>query len=451
LIRPGERPRSCCARRSGKRRSSAGSEESARDAEARTRKTLDRLEEREAAQRAEEQKLVASLEGLEQEREEYLVRLERVAGLSREEAKKVLVNSFRSEARYEAAHMAKEIRDEARESAVEVATKIIALAIERSASEITGFRTASSVPIPNEKIKGRLIGHEGKNIRAFEKATGIQLIVDESPDSVVLSGFNPVKREIARVSLEKLIKTGNINPRRIEDVIDEQKRWMVKHIQKVGEETVRELGIRDVNPEILRLLGRLKYRTSYGQNVLEHSIEVAHLTAMMATELGLDAKMALRSGLLHDIGKAIDYEREGTHPEIGMEVAKKYHEPEIVVNAIASHHEDVEVISPISVLVSAADAISGSRPGARRKTLTDYVKRIERLEGLANSFDGVDQSYAIQAGREIRVIAEHSEVDDAQSSMLASLIAKRIQAEMEYPGKIKVTVIREMRAVDYAR
>ena len=274
--------------------------------------------------------------------------------------------------------------------------------------------------------------------------------MDESPDTVVLSGFNPIKREIARTSLEKLIREGNIHPQRIEEVLDEQRRWMVKHIQKVGEETVRAMGIHDVHPEILRLLGRLRYRTSYGQNVLEHSIEVAHLTAMMAAELGLDEKIARRSGLLHDIGKAIDYEREGTHPEIGMEVAKKYHESEIVVNAIASHHEDVEVISPISVLVSAADAISGSRPGARRKTLTDYVMRIEKLEGLANAIDGVEQSYAIQAGREIRVIAQPDKVTDDQLALLAADLAKKIQTRMEYPGKIKVTVIREIRATTTA-
>jgi ribonuclease Y len=387
----------------------------------------------------------------EQAREDLSSRLETVAGLSREEAKKALMTSMRGEARYDAARMIKEIKDEAREQADLEATKIISLAIERSASEVTGVRTASAVPIPSEKIKGRLIGHEGKNIRAFEKSTGMQLIVDESPDLVVLSGFNPIKREIARLSLEKLIKEGNIHPRRIEEVVDEHRRWMIKHIQKVGEETCRKLKIRDVHPEILRLLGRLKYRTSYGQNVLEHSIEVAHITSMMAAELGLDEKLALRAGLFHDIGKAIDYEREGTHPEIGEEVGRKYNEPEIVVNAIASHHEDVEVISPISVLVSAADAISGSRPGARRKSLTDYVKRIEKLETLANGTDGVERSYAIQAGREIRVIARHAEVDDAQSEMLASMIAQRIQAEMEYPGKIKVTVIREMRATDYAR
>ena len=421
------------------------------DHEADQRKISARLELQGASVSREHEQAVAIREEVERTRDEYLSLLERVAGLSREEAKKVLLNKLRSEARYEAARITKEIRDEARETADQEATRIVSLAIERSASEITGFKTVSIVRIPSEKIKGRLIGHEGKNIRAFEKATGMQLIIDESPDSVVLSGFNPIKREIARLGLERLIKEGNINPRRIEDVVDEQKRWMVKHIQTVGEQVLRDLGIREVHTEICRLLGRLRYRTSYGQNVLEHSIEVAHLTAMMAAELGLDERLALRAGLLHDIGKAIDYEREGTHPEIGMEVAKKYHEPEIVVNAIASHHEDVEVISPISVLVSAADAISGSRPGARRRTMTDFVQRIEKLEGLANSVDGVENSYAIQAGREIRVIAGHADVDDAQASMLASLIAQRIQAEMEYPGKIKVTVIREMRAVDYAR
>jgi ribonuclease Y len=425
-------------------------EERLRDQEAGQRKIQARLDSGEATLRRDQEQAASLREEAERAREEYLSRLERVSGLGQEEAKKILLNKLRSEVRYEAARIAREIKDDARRDAELEATKIIALAIERSASEITGFKTVSTVVLPGEKIKGRLIGHEGKNIRAFEKATGMQLIVDESPDTVVLSGFNPIKREIARLGLEKLIKEGNISPRRIEEVIEEQKRWMVRHIQKVGEQVLRDLGIREVHTEICRLLGRLKYRTSYGQNVLEHSIEVAHLTSMMAAELGLDPHLALRAGLLHDIGKAIDYEREGTHPEIGMEVAKKYHEPEIVVNAIASHHEDVEVISPISVLVSAADAISGSRPGARRKTLTDYVRRIEKLEGLANSIDGVDHSYAIQAGREIRVIAAHTEVDDAQASMLASLIAQRIQAEMEYPGKIKVTVIREMRAVDYA-
>jgi ribonuclease Y len=368
--------------------------------------------------------------------DEENAKLERISGLTADEAKNLLMTNLKQQTRFEAAALIK---------------KIIALAIERQAADYSNERTATSVPIPNEKIKGRLIGLEGRNIKAFEKFTGIQLVVDESPDSVILSGFNPVKREIAKMVLEKLLKEGNITPQRIEEVSNEMKRKMVRQIQKVGEETLKELKIDGVHPEIVRLLGRLRYRTSYGQNVLEHSKEVARLTELMALELRLDGKLARRAGLFHDIGKAIDYEREGTHPEIGYEVAKKYGEPLIVQNAIASHHEDVEVISPISVLVSAADSISGARPGARRRTMVDYVKRVEKLESLADSMEGVEQSYAIQAGREIRVIAKHEKLDDAQSALLAITLAQKIQQEMEYPGKIKVTVIREMRAVDYAR
>ena len=378
-------------------------------------------------------------------------RLEQVSGLTEEEAKKALMANLRNETRFEAARMIKEIKDEAQRNADMEAQKIISLAIERQAADYSNEKTVTAVPLPSEKMKGRLIGHEGKNIKAFEKFVGVQLIVDDTPDSVVLSGFNPIKREIARMCLEKLMKEGNITPQRIEDVSNEMKRKMVRNIQQIGEEALREMKIEGVHPEIVRLLGRLKYRTSYGQNVLEHSKEVGRLTELMALELRLDGKMARRAGLLHDIGKAIDYEREGTHPEIGLEIAKKYNEPLIVQNAIASHHEDVEVISPISVLVSAADAISGARPGARRRQTVDYVKRIEKLESLADSMEGVEQSFAIQAGREIRVIAKHEKLDDAQSAMLASALAQRIQAEMEYPGKIKVTVIREMRSVDYAR
>ncbi len=378
-------------------------------------------------------------------------RLERVSGLTVEEAKKVLLANLKTETRFEAARLIKEIKDEAQKNGETEAQKIIALAIERQAADYSNEKTVTAVPLPGDKMKGRLIGHEGKNIKAFEKFVGIQLIVDDTPDSVVLSGFNPVKREIARMCLEKLMQEGNITPRRIEDVAEEMKRKMVRNIQRIGEETLSEMQIEGVHPEIVRLLGRLKYRTSYGQNVLEHSKEVGRLTELMAVELGLDGKLARRAGLFHDIGKAIDYEREGTHPEIGYEVAKKYNEPLVVQNAIASHHEDVEVISPISVLVSAADAISGARPGARRRQTVDYVRRIEKLESLADSMDGVEQSFAIQAGREIRVIARHDKIDDAQSALLASNLAERIQQEMEYPGKIKVTVIREMRAVDYAR
>jgi ribonuclease Y len=407
----------------------------------------------------EREKRIAANDASAQEKEQTLtrlneeanVRLERISGLTADEAKKMLLNNLRNETRFEAAAAIKEIKEDAQRQGEMEAQKIIALAIERQAADYSNERTATAVPIPNEKIKGRLIGLEGRNIKAFEKFTGIQLIVDESPDSVVLSGFNPVKREIAKMILEKLLKEGNITPQRIEDVANEMKRRMVRQIQRVGEETLRELKIDGVHPEMVRLLGRLRYRTSYGQNVLEHSKEVAHLTEIMATELGLDGRLARRAGLFHDIGKAIDYEREGTHPEIGYEVSHKYGEPLIVQNAIASHHEDVEVISPISVLVSAADSISGARPGARRRTLVDYVKRVEKLEQLAEAMDGVEQSYAIQAGREIRVIAKHEKLDDAQSALLASELAKKIQQEMEYPGKIKVTVIREMRAVDYAR
>ncbi len=388
------------------------------------------------------------LEGLEGE---VRARLEQVAGLSVEEAKKLLLANLKNETRFEAARMIKEIKDEATRNAEMDAQKIISLAIERQAADYSNEKTVTAVPLPNEKMKGRLIGHEGKNIKAFEKCVGVQLVVDESPDTVVLSGFNPVKREIARMCLEKLMKEGNITPSRIEEVSNEMKRKMVRNIQRIGEETLREMKIEGVHPEIVRLLGRLKYRTSYGQNVLEHSKEVGRLTELMAVELGLDGRLARRAGLLHDIGKAIDYEREGTHPEIGYEVAHKYNEPLVVQNAIASHHEDVDVISPISVLVSAADAISGARPGARRRTTVDYARRIEKLEALADAMEGVEQSYAIQAGREIRVIARHDRLDDAQSALLASTLAEKIQQEMEYPGKIKVTVIREMRAVDYAR
>ena len=378
-------------------------------------------------------------------------RLERVSGLTVEEAKKVLLSNLRNETRFEAARMIKEIKEEAQRGAEMEAQKIMALAIERQAADYSNEKTVTAVPLPSEKMKGRLIGHEGKNIKAFEKFVGVQLIVDDSPETVVLSGFNPIKREIAGMCLEKLMREGNITPRRIEEVSTEMKRKMVKMIQQIGEETLREMHIDGVHPEIVRLLGRLRFRTSYGQNVLEHSKEVGRLTEIMATELGLDGPLARRAGLFHDIGKAIDYEREGTHPEIGFEVAKKYNEPLVVQNAIASHHEDVEVISPISVLVSAADSISGARPGARRRTTVDYVRRIEQLETLANSMEGVEQSFAIQAGREIRVIAQQDKLDDAQSALLASTLAQRIQQEMDYPGKIKVTVIREMRAVNYAR
>jgi len=384
--------------------------------------------------------------------EEQNTRLEEVSRMTRDEARRQLLTNLQAQTRLQSAAKIKEIKDDAQRSADTEAVKIISLAVERCASDFSAERTVSYFELPeNSDLKGRIIGQEGKNIRAFEKATGIQLLLDEEANTVTLSGYHPVKREIARRVLETLVKDGNIHPRRIEDLTRRNRKRLEDEMKREGQETLKEMGIKGVHVEIVKLLGRLKYRSSFAQNTLMHSKEVAYLTGMLAAELRLDEKLARRAGLLHDIGKAIDYEREGTHPEIGVEVARKYGEPDVVLNAIASHHEDCEVISPISVLVSAADSISGARPGARRKTAAEYIKRIEKLEELANSMSGVEQSYAIQAGREIRVIAHSREVDDARVDLLATDLAALIQSEMDYPGKIKVTVIRGVRAVDYAR
>jgi len=392
-----------------------------------------------------EEKRIATL--VEEENE----KLQRIGAMTQEEARRQLMSNLRTETRYEAASMIRDIKEEAQKTAEDEARKIMSLAIERLASDFSAERTVTTFPLPNKNVKGRIIGHEGRNIRAFEKATGIQILFDADSEIVTLSGFNPVRREVARMTLDRLLKDGTVNPQRIEELVEKNTRALEDTMRKAGEETIREVGVKGVHPEIVRLLGRLKFRTSYGQNVLDHVKEVAWLTGIMAAELGLDQKLARRAGLLHDIGKAIDYEREGTHPEIGEEIGRRYGEPPIVVNAIASHHEDCEATSPIAVLVAAADALSGARPGARRTSLADYIQRIEKLEGLANAMDGVEQSYAIQAGREIRVICHHRKVDDAQAALLASDLAKRIQSEMDYPGRIKVTVIRELRAVEYAR
>jgi ribonuclease Y len=384
--------------------------------------------------------------------EEENARLERVAGMTQEEARRQLLANLKAEVRHEAATLIREIKEDAQRRADAEAVKIISLAIERAASELGAERTVYQLQIPrNPQLRGRIIGQEGKNIRAFERATGIQLLMEDDSETVVLSGFNPIRREIARRVLEALIRDGAVSPRRIEELVRRHGRRLEEEMRRAGEDVVRELGLRDIHPELVRLLGRLLYRTSYGQNVLAHSKEVAYLTGMMAAELRLDEKLARRAGLLHDIGKAVDYEREGTHPEIGAEVASRYGEPEVVVNAIASHHEDCEVLSPISVLVAAADALSGARPGARRKSVAEYIRRIAELESLAQSVEGVDQCYAIQAGRELRVIANSKAVGDEQVGLLASELASRIQSAVDFPGKIKVTVIREVRAVDYAR
>ena len=391
---------------------------------------------------------------LEKEREELerLIaeenrQLESVSGMTRDEARRRLLANLKAQTRLEAATMVKEIKDEATRNAETEATKIIALAIERCASDHGAERTISFFDLPEgSELKGRIIGQEGKNIRAFEASTGIQLLIDEESNRITLSGYHPVKREIARRVLETLVKDGNIHPRRIEELTKRNKRRLEDEMRRAAKETLKELQIKKLPQELMTLLGRLRFRTSYGQNVLNHSKEVAYLTGMLAAELRLDEKLARRAGLLHDIGKAIDYEREGTHPEIGAEVAERCNEHEWVTNAIASHHEDCEMTSPYAVLVSAADTLSGARPGARRKTLAEYIKRIERLEELANSMKGVDSCYAIQAGREIRVITNSREVDDAKADLIASDLAAKIQSEMDYPGKIKITVIRETRA-----
>jgi ribonuclease Y len=383
--------------------------------------------------------------------EEQNRRLERVSGMTQDEARRRLEANLKAQVRFESARMIKEIRDEAQRNADKEATKILALAVERAASEFSAERTVTQFPLPKAgELKGRIIGHEGKNIRAFEAATGIQLIVDEENETVSLSGYNPVGREIARRVLEKLVRDGNIHPKRIEELARRARKRLDEEMKKAGRDTLKELKLQGVDPEIVLLLGRLKFRTSYGQNVLQHSKEVAYLTGMMAAELRLDEKLARRAGLLHDIGKAIDYEQEGTHPEIGAEIGQRCGEDPRVVNAIASHHEDCEVLSPYAVLVMAADALSGARPGARRKSVAEYIQRIEQLEDLANTMKGVEQSYALHAGREIRVIAKSNMVDDARTDMLARDLAGKIQSEMDYPGKIKVTVIRETRAVEVA-
>jgi ribonucrease Y len=377
--------------------------------------------------------------------------LEKISGLSNEEARRILMNNLLEKAKQDAAREIKEIKDHARQTANRESREIIIQAIQRTAADHSTETTVSVVNLPGDEMKGRIIGREGRNIRSFEQATGVEVIVDDTPEAVVLSGFDPFRREIAKISLERLVADGRIHPARIEEVVKKTTEEMEENLIEIGEKALFDTGVGDAPVEIKRVLGKLKYRTSYGQNNLQHAIEVSYLSGLMAVQLGLDGNLAKRAGLLHDIGKAIDRYTEGTHTQIGAEIAKKYGEHPIVVNSIASHHEDVEPISPIAILVKAADAISGSRPGARRETLETYVKRLDSLENIARSFSGVGNAYAIQAGREIRVMVEHEKIDDAMAEQLSSDIAEKIQSEMEYPGQIKVTVIREYRAVDFAK
>jgi len=378
-------------------------------------------------------------------------RLEQISGMSAGEAKKELMNAMETEAKHDAAKLIRTIEDEARETADKKAKEIMALAIQRYAGEYVAERTVSVVPLPSDEMKGRIIGREGRNIRALEAATGIDLIIDDTPEAVILSGFNPVRREVARLSLEKLLADGRIHPGRIEEVVAKSTEEVEHSIKEAGEQAAFDLGVHGIHPEVLKLIGRLKYRTSYTQNVYLHSLEVAFLCGIMAAELGINVKQAKRAGLLHDLGKAVDHEVEGSHAVIGAELARKYGETPKIVHAIMAHHEDEKPNSVLAILVQADDALSGARPGARREMMETYVKRLGDLERIATSFNGVQSSFAIQAGREIRVMVSSDQVSDDQSVVMARDIAKKIEAEMTYPGQIKVNVIRETRSVEYAR
>jgi len=378
-------------------------------------------------------------------------KLQKVSGLSSEQAKQILLRHMEDEIRHDANLMIKKIEEEAKETADKKARYLISLAIQRCAAEHTVESTVSVVSLPSDDMKGRIIGREGRNIRALEVATGIDIIIDDTPEAVTLSGFDPIRREIARMSLEKLITNGRIHPARIEEIVEKVKKEMQQIIKEEGEKAVFDVGVQRIHAEIVKLLGRLRYRTSYGQNVLQHSKEVAYIMSLLAGELKLDAGLAKRIGMLHDIGKAIDHDVEGTHAHIGADMAKKYGEQELIVNAIAAHHDEVESSSIYGVLVQAADAISATRPGARRETLEIYIKRLEKLESIADSFKGVDKAFAIQAGREIRVIVHPDKLGDQESVILARDITKKIENELEYPGQVKVTVIREKRIVEYAK
>ncbi len=378
-------------------------------------------------------------------------RLEALAGISAEQAKAELIHRLEAEAEADAANRLREIRETARRNAEREARKIVALAVQRIAAEQTAEIAVSAVSLPNDEMKGRIIGREGRNIRAFELATGVDVIIDDTPDTVVVSCFDPVRREVARLALEKLVSDGRIHPGRIEEVVNKARREVDAGIIETGEQAAYETGITGLHPELIKLIGRMKWRTSYGQNILAHSKEVSFLAGIMAAELGLDVAMAKRGALLHDIGKVLTHEHEGTHVQLGVEVATKYGEHPLVVNCIAAHHDDVPHESEVSVLVQAADAISGSRPGARREAFETYVKRLEGLERIASSYRGVDKVFAIQAGREIRVLVTPDDVDDVRMASLSEEIARRIEAELQYPGQIKVVVIRETRAVDFAR
>jgi ribonuclease Y len=382
---------------------------------------------------------------------EQNVRLERIAGMSQPDAKEMLLKNLENEAKLEASRRLKDIREETDRTSQRESQKIITLAIQRYAAEQCVETTVSVVDLPSDEMKGRIIGKEGRNIRAFEKATGVDVVIDDTPEAVTLSSFDPVRREIARLSLQRLVQDGRIHPGRIEEVVEKTREEMDRNILEAGEQACMDLSIHGLHPELVKLVGKMRYRTSYGQNCLKHSMEVAYLCGIIASELKLDPQMARRAGLLHDIGKVVSHEVEGSHTEIGGELASRYGEGDVIVNAISGHHRDVEATSLYTPIVEASDAISGARPGARRETLESYVKRLEKLEQIAGGFDGVDKAYAIQAGREIRILVSNDKIDDSQAATLAFEISRKLEKELEYPGHIKVVVIRETRAVEYAK
>jgi len=412
---------------------------------------LESIEKKEENINRQQQEIANKKKELDSFVEKKVVELEKISGLTADEAKQILLEEIEKDVRHDASVMIKDIEQKAKEEANSKARDIIVGAIQRCAADQVAESTVSVVALPNDEMKGRIIGREGRNIRAIETQTGMELIIDDTPEAVIISGFDPVRREIARVALEKLITDGRIHPARIEEMVAKAEKEVNNTIKEEGERAVFEAGVHNLHPELVKLLGRLKYRTSYGQNVLNHSLEVSHLAGLMAGELGLNVKLAKRAGLLHDIGKALTHESEGTHVDLGVSVLTKYKESDLVINGVAAHHGDYEPKTPEAVLIAAADALSAARPGARRETLDAYIKRLEKLEKIANTTPGVERSFAIQAGREIRIIANPNEVGDDSIALLARDIAKKIEGEMEYPGQIKVNVVRETRATDYAK
>ena len=411
----------------------------------------DNFEKKEKDLEREEQNLNERKQDVENLYTEQMKVLQDIAKLTQEEAKDQLLKSVEQDITSEKAALIRDLTQKAKDEALKNGREIVAYAIQKCAADHSAETTVSIVPLPSDDVKGRIIGREGRNIRALETLTGIDLIIDDTPEAVILSGFDPLRREVARIALEKLIDDGRIHPAKIEEMVEKAKQELAETIRSEGERAALESGVIGLNPELVKLLGKLKYRTSYGQNVLNHSIEVSNLARIMAEELGLDAKLARRAGLLHDIGKALDHDMEGTHVEIGVEILKKFKENPLVINAVEAHHGDVEPQTLEAVLVQAADAISASRPGARRETLEAYIKRLENLESIADSFDGVEKSFAIQAGREVRIIVKPEKITDDQMTLLARDVSKRIEEEMDYPGQIKVNIIRETRVVDYAK